>query len=412
MRISAPGPADSVPLDEIDLYDPELYRSGSKHAAWLTLRRQAPVWWHERPGQPGFWSVTRYADCERVLKDHQRFSSSSGTVLGSVTSGDPAGGRTISLMDPPPHTPFRTAAMRSFSHAVLRERASHIEEQVRRLVLRLLDGEQDLAVLMRRLPMAVSGELIGIPEEHWDPIAFWTAAGISPEEPSFAAGPTTAHTLRRAHHELFARFADMIAHRRRHPGADLISRLLELRPGGRRIEDADVLLNCYSFMAGANSTTPHVATQTVLALIEQPDVWTWLRQNPDRVPDLVEEGVRWTATPHHLVRRARQDTQIGGVAIQAGDWVCAWTGSANRDEEMFERPYHMDPARSPNQHIGFGVGPHYCIGAPLSRVALRIFFRELTDGVEQLELAGPVTHLTSNWVNGIVSMPVLGKPRR
>lgn len=412
MRITAPGPTDLVPLDEIDLYDPERYRLGSQHAAWQTLRRQAPVWWHERPGQPGFWSVTRYADCERVLKDHRVFSSAAGTVLGSVGTGDPAGGRTISLMDPPEHTVIRTAAMRSFSHSVLRERADRICEQVRRLALACLDGEQDFARLMRRLPMAVTGDLIGIPEEDWDPIAFWTAAGISPEDPEFAAEATVAHTLRRAHHELFARFADLIAHRRRHPGPDLISALLELRPNGRRMEDGDVLLNCYSFMAGANSTTPHVASHTMLALLERPGLWWWLREDPQRMPELLEEGVRWTATPHHLVRRAVRDTEIGGVPIAAGDWVCAWTGSANRDEAVFSRPYQMDPSRSPNQHIGFGNGPHYCIGAPLSRVALRMLFEQLTANFDHFELAGSVTHLTSNWVNGIVSMPVIGKPTR
>ncbi|MEV6230129.1 cytochrome P450 [Saccharopolyspora shandongensis] len=412
MRITAPDSAESVPLDEIDLYAPERYRDGSQHAAWQTLRRQAPVWWHERPGQPGFWSVTRYADCERVLKEHRTFSSASGTVLGSIETGDPAGGRTISLMDPPEHTGLRTASMRSFSHSVLRGRTDRIQEQVRRLVQPCLDGEQDFAHLMRRLPMAITGELIGIPEEHWDPIAFWTAAGISPEDPAFAVGPTTAHTLRRAHHELFARFSELIAHRRRHPGTDLISALLELRPDGRRMEDGDVLLNCYSFMAGANSTTPHVAGQTLLALIEHPSWWEWLREDPERTTAVVEEGVRWTATPHHLVRRAVRDTEISGVRISAGDWVCAWVGSAHRDEAVFDDPYRLDPQRPPNQHMGFGIGPHYCIGAPLSRIALRALFEELVSKFEQIELAGPVTHLTSNWVNGLSSMPVLGKPRR
>jgi cytochrome P450 len=412
MRITAPPPEVEVPLDEIDLFDPAGYRDGCRHAAWRTLRRTAPVWWHERPGQPGFWSVTGYADCERVLKDHRTFSSASGTVLGSVGAGDPAGGRTISLMDPPDHTALRTTAMRSFSHAVVRERAGRIEEQVRKLVAPLLDGEQDFAVLMRRLPMAVSGEIIGIPEEHWDPIAHWTAAGLSPEDPAFATGPTTAHTLRRAHHELFARFAELIAHRRRHPGTDLISGLLALRPGGKPMEDGDVLLNCYSFMAGANSTTPHVAAHTLLALIERPDEWARLRADPDRVPTMLEEGVRWTATPHHLVRRALCDTRLGDVAIAAGDWVCAWTGSAQRDESVFDRPFHFDPARSPNQHSGFGGGPHYCVGAPLSRFALRVLFTELVTAFERFDLVGPVTHLTSNWINGVVAMPVLGKEVR
>lgn len=412
MRIAVPAPTERVPLDEIDLFDPERYRLTSQHAAWQTLRREAPVWWHQRSGQPGFWSVTRYVDCERVLKEHRTFSSASGTVLDSISAGDPAGGRTISLMDPPEHTRIRAAVTGSFSHSVLRERAGRIQEQVRRLVLPIRDGEQDFARLMRRLPMTVAGELIGIPEEEWDPIAFWTAAGLSPQEPEFASGPTVAHTLRRAHHELFARFTELIAHRRRHPGSDLISRLLESRPDGRRLEDGDVLLNCYSFMAGANSTTPHVASQTMLALVERPQLWDWLSQDPKRIPALVEEGVRWTATPHHLVRRAVRDTEIGGVPIAAGDWVCAWTASANRDEAMLERPYSLDPQRSPNQHIGFGGGPHYCVGAPLSRIALRMLFEELVCELESVDLAGPVTHLTSNWVNGIVSMPISGKPRR
>lgn len=411
MRITAGEPDETLPLDRIDLYDPVRYRDGDQHAAWRTLRRQAPVWWHQRPGQPGFWSVTRYADCERVLKEHRTFSSASGTVLGSIGTGDPAGGRTISLMDPPEHTVIRTAAMRSFHHSVLRERGDLIAGQVRRLVRSWLDGEQDFAAGMRRLPMAVTGDLIGIPEEHWDAIAYWTAAGLSPEDPAFAAGPTPAHTLRRAHHELFARFTELIAHRRRHPGPDLISALLELRPGGRRMEDGDVLLNCYSLMAGANSTTPHVAGHTLLMLVEQPQLWDWLTREPHRVPDLVEEGVRWTATPHHLVRRVVRDTEIGGVPIPAGDWVCAWTASANRDEAVFADPYHSRPWRTPNPHIGFGVGPHYCLGAPVSRLALRLLFEELLATVERIEPTGPVVHLTSNWVNGIVSLPVLGKPR-
>jgi cytochrome P450 len=412
MRLTETDPTEQVPLDSIDLYDPQRYRHGNQHAAWRTLRRVAPVWRHERPGQPGFWSVTRYADCERVIKDHRTFSSASGTMLGSVGDGDPAGGRTMSLMDPPDHTVFRTAAMKSFSHTVVRERFGQIAEQVRRLAESCLDGRHDFAVLMRRLPMAVTGDLIGIPEEHWDAIAYWTTAGLAPDDPEFSGGMGPTQTVRRAHHELFARFTDVIAYHRRHPGANLISTLLDLRPGGRRLEDSDVLLNCYSFMAGANSTTPHVASHTLLALIEDPRVWAWLRENPERVPDLVEEGVRWTATPHHVVRRVVRDTEIGGVAIAAGDWVCAWTGSAHRDEDIFDQPYEMRPSRSPNQHLGFGAGPHFCIGAPLTRVVMRMLFERLIAGLETVELAGPVTHLTSNWINGLVSMPVLGTPAR
>ena len=411
MRISTLDPGTTVPLAEIDLYDPERYRQQDQHAAWLTLRQHAPVWWHERPGQPGFWSVTGHADCERVLKEHRTFSSASGTVLDSVGTGDPAGGRTISLMDPPDHTTIRTDTMRRFSHGAIREKSAVIQAEVRRLIEPLLDGEQDFAVLMRRLPMAVSGALIGVPEEDWDPLAYWTAAGIAPESPEFSNGSTVANVLRRAHHEIFARFSELILHRRRYPADDLISTLMEVRIDGRRMDDTEVLLNCYSFMAGANSTTPHVASHTMLALMDRPAVWASLAEDPDRIPGALEEGVRWTGTPHHLVRRTLHDTTIGGVAISEGDWVCAWLASAQRDEKVFPDPYVFDPGRPINQNIGFGVGPHYCIGAALSRYVSRMMFDDLVRTFAGFEPAGPVTHMTSNWVNGVMSMPVVGEAR-
>ncbi len=413
MRIVATGDlAGPVDLDGVDLCDPETFRSGNPHAAWQTLRAQAPVWWHDRGAQTGFWCVTGYSDCERVIKDHRTFSSESGTVLASVGVGDPAGGRTLSLMDPPAHTEIRTVAMRSFSHSALRERGAQITYQVEKLVERFLAGENDVAKLMRRLPMAISGELMGIPEEHWDPIAFWTTAGLCPEDPEFAVGASPAATVRRAHHELFERFSELIALRRRLPGDDLISALIGLRPAGRPMEDHEVLLNCYSFMAGANSTTPHVAAHLILALAEQPQWWQRLRTDPGMIPAVMEEGIRWTSTPHHMVRRVTCDTELGGVALAQGDWVAAWVASANRDETVFDKPYEFNPARNPNPHIGFGIGPHYCIGAALSRLALSRLLQELVERVEHLEPAGPVTHLYSNWINGIVSLPVLAKPRR
>jgi cytochrome P450 len=411
MEITAPVAGRPVALEGIDLYDPDSFRSGRQHDTWQALRDRAPVWWHDRGDRAGFWCVTGHADCERVLKDHRTFSSEHGTVLGSMDTGDPAGGKTISLMDPPRHTVIRTEAMRSFSHAVVRQRAGRIRAQVRALAERCAEP-QDFARLMRRLPMAVVGELMGIPEQDWDPIAFWTTAGLAPEDPEYAQGQSVAATVRRAHHELFARFSELIRHRRSHPGNDLITALVQLELDGRRMEDWTVLLNCYSFMAGANSTTPHVAAHTLNALIDHPDQWRAVAADPSLVAGLVEEGARWTSTPHHLVRRVRVDVELGGHRLAAGDWVSAWIPSANRDAAVFTRPYAFDPRRQPNPHLGFGVGPHYCIGAPVSRMALGILFEELTSRYEQFDRTGPVVHLYSNWINGLVSMPVLAKPRR
>jgi cytochrome P450 len=405
--------ADDSPMNlgSIDLYSPERFRSSDQHAAWRTLRRQAPVWWDDRGADVGFWCVTRYSDCGRMLKDYKTFSSSHGTMLASVGVGDPAGGKTISLMDPPTHTILRTGAMRSFSHTAVRERAPRIRAHIAALAEQC-GKPHDFARLMRRLPMVLAGELMGIPEREWDAIAYWTMAGLAPEDPEYLQAGSVPATLSQAHHELFARFSELIRRRRQRPGNDLISALLRLEVDGRRLEDWTILLNCYSLVAGANSTTPHVAAHTLDALIDRPDLWNAARTDPSLLRRLVDEGVRWTSTPHHLVRRVCRDVELSGQRLAAGDWVSAWIPSANRDDSVFADPYAFDPDRSPNQHLGFGIGPHYCIGAPVSRLGLTTLFEELIARYERFERAGPAVHLYSNWINGLVSMPVLARPRR
>lgn len=415
MQLTAVPPDIPVDLADIDLYAPATFRTADQHPTWRTLRVQAPVWWHARDGGTGFWCVSRYADCERVVKDHRTFSSEEGTILASVGVGDPAGGQTITLTDPPEHALIRVPAMRALGHAIVQRRAPAIRDRVAELLRPCADGDVDFAVLMRRLPMVLAGEFMGIPERYWDDIALWAGACIAPEDPAYALGPTSAQTLRLAHHELFACFRELVRHRRAHPGDDLISVLIgvtdNLSGQGRPLDDWRILLNCYSFILGANTTTPHVAGHTLLALIERPGIWAGLRA-PGATDGLVEEGVRWTSPTHHLVRRATADTELGGVAIAQGDWVAAWVASANRDEAVFDDPFVFDITRSPNRHLGFGAGPHYCVGAPMSRLALSILFQELAGRFAGFESAGPLVHLHSNWINGLVSMPVRAVPRR
>ncbi|WP_018789037.1 cytochrome P450 [Micromonospora sp. CNB394] len=413
MELSAATPRALVELGDIDLYDPAAYQTADQHATWRSLRQNAPVWFHDRPGATGFWCVTRHADCETVIKDHQTFSSQEGTILASVGVGDAAGGQTITLMDPPRHGTVRGPTMRALGHAVVRDRAPRIRERVRDLVAPCHDGEQDFARLMRRLPMIIAGELMGVPERYWDDIAIWAAACIAPDDPEYALASTPARTLRIAHHELFACFRELIQDRRRSPRQDLISVLISLDALDDReapVQDWRILLNCYSFILGANTTTPHVASHTLLALVDRPDVWAQLT-DPAAVAGLVEEGVRWTSPTHHLVRRVTADTSIGGVSIPEGDWVVAWVASANRDSAVFTDPFTFDIQRAPNRHLGFGGGPHYCVGAPSSRLALSILFEELAAAYTRFDRTGPLVHLQSNWINGLVSMPVQGIPR-
>jgi len=156
-------------------------------------------------------------------------------------------------------------------------------------------------------------------------------------------------------------------------------------------------------------TTPHAVAGTVLALIEHPDEYRRWHAVPDLTPTAVEEGLRWASPANHFMRHATKDMTLHGEHIKAGDAVVAWLGSANRDEEMFPDPFRFDLGRTPNRHVAFGFGPHYCVGAPLARIALRMLFAEVAAAVAEFALAGPVEHLTSNFVAGIKSMPVTAR---
>lgn len=406
MRLTATTPARPVPLDRIDLYDPARYRSGEQHPSWHTLRAQAPLWAQHTPEGDRFWSVTSYADVSRVLMDDRRFSSAHGTIL-AVARGDSAGGRTINLMDQPHHAAVRLPSMRTMATRLVRERREIVRGHVRRILGEHLEtGEPvDFARLMLQLPMAGVGEIIGIPVADWPAVPRWAMAGVAPSDPEYATG-SEADTLRNAHHELMALFSGLIADRRRTRRDDLISVLLDLDYRGRRLDEHELLLNCYSFAMGAITTTPQVASHMVLAFADQPGAYRAVRDNPALVPDAVEEALRWASPTNHLMRRTLTRVQVAGQWLDDGELVCAWVGSANRDDTVFADPYTFDPARSPNPHLAFGVGAHRCIGGPAAQVVLAVLLEELVATCAGFEVAGEVVHLHSNFINGITRLPV------
>ncbi|MBN6050718.1 cytochrome P450, partial [Nonomuraea sp. RK-328] len=401
----------SVPLETIDLFDPEHFRSGSQHPAWRALRSAAPLWQQSGPYGTRFWSVTRYADVLRVIKDHRRFSSEYGTIL-AVLNGDTAGGRTINLMDPPHHAAIRVPTMPLLSTSAMTAAAGEIRERVRKIIAPAVVGDPvDVAELALRLPMAAVGHIVGVPEDLWPDVTRWTMAGVAPGDPHYAMG-TTAETLRTVHSELFDLFGSLIEERRARPRNDLISRLLEVEVDGRRLSVEDVVLNSFSFVMGANTTTPHVAAHLLLALAEFPDQWRQARDGAASVSSVVEEALRWTTPTNHLVRRTREPVEIAGVRLEAGESVCAWVASANRDETMFDDPYELRVGRRPNRHLAFGEGVHYCNGAPAARTVLRVLVEELLEHTESFEVQGAVEHLYSNFINGITALPMRLVPVR
>lgn len=409
MRITVPYPEVEVDLDAVDLFDHDFYATGDPHLVWAAMRRRAPVHRSTLPGGQSFWSVTRYDDVNDVLRDHTRFTSSKGTLLSVLGGTDPAGGKMMAASDPPVHTALRKPMAKVLSHRALQPHNPRIRRVVNRMLSPLLDrGVWDIAEAGAGFPMAFTGTLMGLPEEDWERLARLTTTAIAPEDSDYRQSEGHG-TLAAAHHELFAYFSGQVRRRRKDPGDDLLGFLVEMEADGRKLRHDEIVYNCYSLLLGANVTTPHAIAATVLALIENPGEWDRWQAEPALTGSVVEEGLRWSSPANHFMRHATRDLELGGQRIKQGEALVAWLGSANRDEEVFDDPFRFDVARNPNRHVAFGFGPHYCIGAPLARIALRMLFDVLVASVEEFTVAGTVEHLASNFVAGIKHLPVTAR---
>ncbi|MBV9822957.1 MAG: cytochrome P450 [Actinobacteria bacterium] len=407
MRLGRPVDGLDIDLDSVDLFDPWLYAEGDPHPIWAALRERSPVHRQQLADGRHFWSVTRYHDSVEVLRNSELFSSEQGTLLCALALGDPAGGKMMAATDPPRHTQMREPLNQVLSLRAINARRPQLQQIARRALLPLLSGEPwDLAADLAAFPMVFTGTLMGIPELDWPALTRLTTMAIAPDDPEFQE-VNSRITLIAAHHGMFDYFSEQVAERARWPlGEDLISHLMTMTAGNRRMSHDEVVYNCYSLLLGANVTTPHAVAGTVLGFIEHPQEYRRLAENPALVGSAVEEGLRWSSPANHFMRYARADVELSGVRVPAGDALAVWLGSANRDGAVFDDPYRFDVARRGKRHLAFGFGPHTCVGAPLARISLKLLFAELVQLVEEFQLAGPVEHLCSNFVAGIKHLPV------
>lgn len=363
-----------------------------------------PVRWQPVSGRGGFWSVTRYADVAAVLTDHARFTSTGGVMLNMLGRVEPARDQQFAASDPPRHGLVRGALQRRMTARAVRRHEEAIRAHVRGMLAPLAE-EFDLAAATAGLPAAFLGPLMGIPPADWPALRRFVAMSVAEEDPDvmLPAGPEA--TLDRGHRELFAYLLGLLLEHRRHPRGDLVDLLaaLPLRPGA-------VVANCYSLLLGGGAAIPHVPTVTVAELIRSGRYAEWAAQ-PGQLGTAVEEALRHASPAGHFMRHATVDTTVGGVPVAAGDAVVVWLGAANRDEAAFADPHRLDPARRPNRHLAFGDGRHYCLGAAMARLTLRVFFEELFARYPALDLAGDVEPVRSTWLAGVKRMPVVGRPR-
>ncbi|MEV6020488.1 MULTISPECIES: cytochrome P450 [unclassified Streptomyces] len=414
MRLT-PGPAQDVDLDTLDLFDLDLYTSGDPHPVWDVMRDKAPLHHQVLPDGREFWSVTRHEDVCRVLGDHREFTSERGTTPTHVGIDDPAAGRLLTSTDPPRHTEVRRPLGAPLTARAVKSWEDSIRGTIRRFLEPALDGDTfDLAERALLLPAMVTGPLLGIPAKDWEELVQLTAMVTAPSDPHFMVGHEAA-TLAISHHELVNYVTEWVKRRRAAGGEDdtLLAHLMSVSAGGAPLSDEEIALDGYSILLGANVTTPHTVSGTVQALVERPEQYDKAQADPTLIPNLVEEGLRWTSAACNFMRYAVDDIPIAGGIVPARAAVVAWIGSANRDASLFPDPHTFDITRAnAKRHVAFGFGPHFCIGAPLARLTLRIFFEELLQHCGPIELAGEPQHLRSYFIAGMTHLPIVTQKRK
>ena len=395
-------------LTAVDLTAPAVHAEHDLSAVWRRLRADHPLYWHPpMGGHPGFWVLTRHADVSAVFRDGNRFTSTHGNVLETLLAGgDSATGKMLAVTDGPRHLAVRRIITGALTVEVLDRMAERIEVHVRDLVKRALERDdcdfgRDVAA---ELPLATICDMLAVPDADRPYIHQLGSSSVS----SHAAEHTTADAWT-SKNEILAYFLELADERRLAPGEDMVSLLANATVRGRPLGDDEIVFNCYSLILGGDETTRLAMTGAVLALAEHPAQWRALRQGDVSIDAAVEEILRWTNPSRHLGRTATEPVEMAGGRIEEGDIVTVWIASANFDEREFAGPDDLQLDRTPNRHLTFAYGPHFCLGARLGRIQLAATLRALRDQVASIEVTGAPAHVYSNFLGGVCNLPVLLK---
>jgi cholest-4-en-3-one 26-monooxygenase len=403
-----------VDVAQIDLLDRDRFTEGIPHEWFTWLRANAPVFHHDEPGGDGFWVITRYDDIVTANRDAASFSSSQ--ELGGVVMlegptapipGTEMAGNMMLFMDPPGHTRYRKLVNRGFTPRMI----AALEPHVRELTVGILDaalakGDCDFVVdVAAELPLEVIAELLGVPREDRHKLFDWSNRMVGSEDPEYQVSD---EHVTQAQVEMFMYAQQLAELRRAAPQQDIVTILLNAEVDGDTLSEMDFNLFFMLLSVAGNETTRNAIAHGMNAFLEHPEQWALLVEDPAaRIDGAVEEILRWASPVMYFRRNARRDVTLGGQEIKAGEKISLWYISANRDESVFEEPFRFDITRDPNPHIAFGGGgPHFCLGAQLARLEIRLLFEELAARVPRLEALAEPDRLRSNFIGGIKHLPV------
>ncbi|WP_123024009.1 cytochrome P450 [Mycolicibacterium stellerae] len=391
---------------------PKAYADEARlHAALTHLRANAPVSWVEVPSYKPFWAITKHADIMDIERANDVFTNYPRPVLVTAENDErqaAVGVRTLIHMDDPQHRGVRAIGADWFRPKAMRALRNRADELAKVYVDKMAtigpecDFAQQIAV---NYPLYMIMSLLGVPESDFPLMLKLTQELFGSDDDEFKRGVEGEDQMS-ALLEMFEYFTALIASRRENPTEDLASAIANATIDGEPLSDIDTISYYAIIAAAGHDTTSAIISGGMLALIENPDQHRRLAADLNLIPLATEEMIRWVTPVKAFMRTATQDATVRGVPIAAGESVLLSYVSGNRDEDVFDDPFHFDVTRDPNKHIAFGYGVHFCLGAALARMEVSSFFSELLPRLESVELAGDPQHVATTFVGGLKHLPI------
>ncbi|WP_152664851.1 cytochrome P450 [Mycobacterium sp. UM_Kg27] len=395
-----------------DFTDPDVLLHGMPITQFAELRRTAPIWWNEQPSHSnifddgGYWVISKHQHIKEISRDNDVWSTNAKGAVMRLPDGISADqlDLTKALLinhDPPEHTRLRKLVSRLFTPRSVSALEEKLAQSAREIVAAAAEKDSGNFVddIAMQLPLLAIADLLGVPEADREKLFHWTNSIMNTDDPDFDSDPAMANA------ELMGYAYTMAEERRRCPADDIVTRLVQADIDGEALGETEFAFFVILLAVAGNETTRNAMTHGINAFAENPDQWElYKRARPETA---VDEIVRWATPVHCFQRTARVDTELGGVAIAEGQRVGLFYSSANYDEEVFDQPFSFDILRDPNPHLAFGgQGTHYCIGANLARMEIRLIFDEIANQLPDIAKLAEPQRLRSGWINGVKDLQV------
>ncbi|WP_202915100.1 MULTISPECIES: cytochrome P450 [unclassified Mycolicibacterium] len=394
-----------------DFTDPDVLLRGIPVNEFAQLRKTAPVWWNQQDesifDDGGYWVVSRHEDIKNISRNGgDLWSTNAKGAVMRLPEGVTADqlDLTKALLinhDAPEHTRLRKIVSRLFTPRAVATLEEKLAVAAREIVAAAAEKDSGNFVddIAMGLPLQAIADLIGVPEDDREKLFHWTNAIMNTDDPDFDSDPTMANA------ELMGYAYNMAEQRRQCPADDIVTKLIQADIDGEAITEVEFAFFVILLAVAGNETTRNAMTHGMNAFLENPDQWELFKR--ERPETAVDEIIRWATPVHCFQRTALADTRLGDVTVKAGQRVGLFYSSANYDEEVFDSPFEFNILRNPNPHLAFGGnGAHFCIGANLARMEIKLMFNQIADQIPDITKLGEPQRLRSGWINGIKDLPV------